>query len=70
MANFPYDHVITENLQTSAELIVNTRPPDERTDWVAFLLNEMLSILDEAEGQTLLEQVQARLAGRLEAGEW
>lgn len=70
MANFPYDHVITENLQTAAELIVNTRPPAERTDWAAFLLNEMLSILDDAEGQKLLEQIQERIAGRLESGEW
>ncbi|MCA9870292.1 MAG: hypothetical protein KDI03_00475 [Anaerolineae bacterium] len=70
MATFPYDHVITENLQTSAELIVNTRPKEERVDWVAFLMNEMLSIITPEHGQKLLEDVQARIGDRLETGAW
>lgn len=70
MATFPYDHVITENLQTAAELVVNTRPTAERADWVAFFLNEMQSILAPEECETLLNQVQARVASRLESGEW
>ncbi|MEZ4771402.1 MAG: hypothetical protein R2844_23665 [Caldilineales bacterium] len=70
MATFPYDHVITENLQTAAELIVNTRPTAERPDWVAFFLNEIQSILAPEEFQALLEQVQERVTGRLESGEW
>ena len=70
MANFPYDHVITENLQTAAELVINTRPDSERVEWVAFLLNEMLALLPADEEQKVLEQVQARIAGRLETGSW
>ncbi len=49
MATFPYDHVITENLQTSAELVINTRPDSERAEWVAFLLNEMQALLPDDE---------------------
>lgn len=70
MATFPYDHVITENLQTSAELAINTRPADERAEWVAFLINEMLSLLPDDEGQKLLQDVQSRITGRLETGGW
>lgn len=70
MANFPYDHVITESLQTAAELIVKTRPVTERADWAAFLLNEMQAVLPEGDRDGLLEQVQERIAGRLETGSW
>ena len=70
MAPFPYDHVITENLQNSAELVINTRPDGERAEWVAFLLNEMQALLPDDEKTGLLEQVQARIAGRLETGGW
>lgn len=70
MATFPYDHVITENLQTSAELVVNTRPADERAEWVAFLLSEMQAQMPDDEMASLLEQVQERIAGRLETGGW
>ncbi|HRX04739.1 MAG: hypothetical protein KDI07_20715 [Anaerolineae bacterium] len=70
MATFPYDHVITENLQTSAELVINTRPDVERVEWVAFLLNEMQGLLPDDEMTSLLELVQTRIAGRLESGVW
>ena len=70
MATFPYDHVITENLQTSAELVINTRPDVERDEWVAFLLNEMQGLLPDDEMTSLLELVQTRIAGRLESGVW
>ena len=70
MATFPYDHVITENLQTSAELVINTRPDVERVEWVAFLLNEMQGLLPDDEMTSLLELVQTRIAGRLETGGW
>ncbi|MCO5244837.1 MAG: hypothetical protein M9927_13595 [Anaerolineae bacterium] len=70
MATFPYDHVITENLQTSAELVINTRPDVERVEWVAFLLNEMQGLLPDDEMTSLLELVQTRIAGRLESGAW
>ncbi|MCB0242943.1 MAG: hypothetical protein KDI12_05995 [Anaerolineae bacterium] len=70
MATFPYDHVITENLQTSAELVINTRPDVERVEWVAFLLNEMQGLLPDDEMTSLLELVQTRITGRLESGVW
>ncbi len=70
MAKFPYDHVITENLQTAAELITNTRPTEERVEWVAFLLHELEEIMSPDEGQELLQQLQGRIAGRVETGAW
>lgn len=70
MTTFPYDHVITENLQTAAELIVNTRPADERVEWAAFLLHEMEAILSPAENEALLQAVQERIGGRLASGAW
>ena len=70
MATFPYDHVIAENLQTSADLVINTRPDVERVEWVAFLLNEMQGLLPDDEMTSLLELVQTRIAGRLESGVW
>ncbi len=42
MATVPYDHTITEMLQTAAELI-GLKPKEEQVQWVLFLLREMKS---------------------------
>ena len=43
MATVPYDHTITEMLQTAAELI-GLKPKEEQVQWVLFLLEEMKSL--------------------------
>ena len=43
MATVPYDHTLTEMLQTAAELI-GLKPKEEQVQWVLFLLEEMKSL--------------------------
>lgn len=69
MTQPPYDPTITENLQTSAALILN-KPRDEWVPWVIFLLTELESGLDIAEATGLLQDVQSRIADRLQSGSW
>lgn len=60
----PYDHTITETLQTVAELIA-LKPKGEWTAWLLFLLAELKSVLP-AQGYTdLLAQLQEEIAGQL-----
>jgi hypothetical protein len=69
MPDVPYDHVITENLQTTAELIL-LKPKEEWVYWVRFLLTEMESQLDRGPAHKLMQDVQALVAARLNTGGW
>ena len=69
MTQPPYDPTITENLQTSAALILN-KPQEEWVPWVIFLLTELEGGLDAAEATELLQGVQSRVSGRLQSGSW
>lgn len=64
MATQPYDHTITEMLQTAAEL-VTLKPKGEWAPWVMFLLSEMKSIMPAQSYTDLLAQVQEAIAGQL-----
>ena len=64
MTTAPYDHTITEMLQTAAELIT-LKPKDEWPPWVMFLLSEMKSIMPAQGYADLLAQVQEAIAGQL-----
>lgn len=64
MTSTPYDHTITESLQTVAELIA-LKPKQEWAAWVLFLLAEMKTILPEQGYTDLVAQVQEDLARQL-----
>lgn len=64
MTNQPYDHTLTEMLQTAAELIT-LKPKDEWASWVQFLLSELQSITPAQSYVDLLAQVQEAIAGQL-----
>jgi len=64
MTNPPYDHTITEMLQTAAELIT-LKPKSEWMPWVLFLLSEMKSVMPAASYADLLAQLQETIAGQL-----
>ena len=57
MATVPYDHTITEMLQTAAELI-GLKPKEEQVQWVLFLLEEMKSFLPKQDYTDLLTGIQ------------
>jgi len=57
MATVPYDHTITEMLQTAAELI-GLKPKEEQVQWVLFLLQEMKSFLTKQDYKDLLTGIQ------------
>ena len=57
MATVPYDHTITEMLQTAAELI-GLKPKEEQVQWVLFLLGEMKSFLSKQDYADLLTGIQ------------
>ena len=57
MATVPYDHTITEMLQTAAELI-GLKPKEEQVQWVLFLLGEMRSFLSKQDYVDLLTGIQ------------
>lgn len=67
--DLPYDHVLTENLQTSAEFIL-MKPQEEWSGWVKFLLTELDSHLEPEATTKLLQDVQALVANRLATGAW
>lgn len=69
MSTPPYDHVITENLQTSAELILQ-KPQEEWSAWVQFLLTELESNLEAEQTTALLQDVQSLIGQRLATGSW
>ena len=60
MATVPYDHTITEMLQTAAELI-GLKPKEEQVQWVLFLLGEMKSFLSKQDYADLLIGIQEGL---------
>jgi hypothetical protein len=64
MTNQPYDHTITEMLQTAAELIT-LKPQGEWPSWVMFLLTEIQSITPAQSYTDLLAQLQEGIAGQL-----
>ena len=57
MATVPYDHTITEMLQTAAELI-GLKPKEEQVQWVLFLLEEMKSLSSKQDYADLLTGIQ------------
>jgi len=57
MATVPYDHTITEMLQTAAELI-GLKPKEEQVLWVLFLLEEMKAFLSKQDYVDLLAGIQ------------
>ncbi len=57
MATVPYDHTITEMLQTAAELI-GLKPKEEQVQWVLFLLEEMKSLSSKQDYADLLIGIQ------------
>ena len=64
MTSQPYDHTITEMLQTAAELIT-LKPKGEWPSWVLFLLTEIKSITPVQSYADLLAQLQEGIAGQL-----
>lgn len=64
MTNQPYDHTLTEMLQTAAELIT-LKPKDEWSAWIQFLLSELQSITPAQGYIDLLAQVQEAVAAQL-----
>lgn len=64
MTDQPYDHTITEMLQTAAELIT-LKPKADWPAWVMFLLSELQSITPAQSYVDLLAQVQEAIAGQL-----
>lgn len=64
MTSQPYDHTITEMLQTAAELIT-LKPKSEWPSWVLFLLTEIKSITPVQSYADLLAQLQEGIAGQL-----
>lgn len=64
MTDQPYDHTITEMLQTAAELIT-LKPKGDWTSWVLFLLSEIQSITPAQSYVDLLAQVQEAITGQL-----
>lgn len=69
MANVPYDHTITEMLQTAAELI-GLKPKEERVQWMIFFLQEMQSMQPKAVNTAFLQELQESIATRLAIGQW
>lgn len=61
MATVPYDHTITEMLQTAAELI-GLKPKEEQVQWVLFLLEEMKSLSSKQDYADLLIGIQEGLS--------
>ncbi len=57
MATVPYDHTLTEMLQTAAELI-GLKPKEEQVQWVLFLLEEMKSLSPKQDYADLLIGIQ------------
>lgn len=64
MTDQPYDHTITEMLQTAAELIT-LKPQDQWASWVMFLLSELQSITPAQSYADLLTQLEGTVAGQL-----
>lgn len=64
MATIPYDHTITEMLQTAAELI-GLKPKAEQPLWVLFLLNELKSMTPQRQYTAILTAVQEEIARQL-----
>lgn len=64
MNSKPYDHTITETLQTVAELIA-LKPKSEWAPWLLFLLSEIESVVPAAGYADLLAQLQEAIAGQL-----
>ena len=64
MATVPYDHTLTEMLQTAAELI-GLKPKEEQGQWVLFLLAEMKTFLPRQRYAALLTTIQESVAGQL-----
>ena len=64
MSNQPYDHVLTEMLQTASELLVQ-KPDAEWLFWTTFLLTEIQSIAPAQSYIDLLAQLQEAIAGQL-----
>ena len=64
MTDQPYDHTITEMLQTAAELIT-LKPQDQWAPWVMFLLSELQSITPVQSYVDLLTQLEGAVAGQL-----
>jgi hypothetical protein len=67
MATVPYDHTLTEMLQTAAELIV-LKPKEEQVQWVLFLLSEMKALLPPERHTELLTAIYEDLGRQLAAG--
>lgn len=57
MATVPYDHTLTEMLQTAAELI-GLKPKEEQVQWVLFLLEEIKSLSSKQNYADLLIGIQ------------
>ncbi len=64
MTNPPYDHTITEMLQTAAEL-VSLKPKSDWAPWALFFLTEMQSVLPAQGYADMLAQLQEAIAGQL-----
>ena len=64
MATVPYDHNLTEMLQTAAELI-GLKPDLEQGQWVLFLLSEMKSLLPAQVYELTLTSVQEEIVKQL-----
>jgi hypothetical protein len=65
MADNLYDQNLVQWLQLSGEYIIGNRPPQERTDWVLFLLDQMKPFLSETEYGDLLRQLNQAINQRL-----
>jgi len=64
MSNQPYDHVLTEMLQTASELLVQ-KPDAEWLFWTTFFLTEIQSLAPAQSYINLLVQLQEAIAGQV-----
>jgi len=57
-----YDSDLIQTLQLSGEYIGRSNQPEQRADWVLFLIDEIKSLLPEDEYVTLLNQLNSKVA--------
>ena len=69
MSEVPYDHTITEMLQTASELVM-LKPASERVPWVVFLLQEMGTMFKPPEYDQFLSDLQEAITARRQSGSW
>ena len=70
MTQAPYDHNLTDVLQTSAEYIALKPTWDERASWITFLLQELETFYKKEEFTSFLADLQEQIANRIARGNW